>query len=326
MKYVIRTLIAVAIVGLAAYLIYFFAFKPSPDISTFNKLNDLNAHEQKVAVTQDLGKLKDYDANSELGLIVQTDGKNLALRHEQLHQVYDYYYGYTSFAKDVKSSSQKAVNKAISAYSSSLDTLSSALTEAIKYHENIYKEGEPSPSAAQLAQLNSYYESVRNALLNTNKTLAALNDELQNFVTTYVFGGESAFDVKACELDVLQQSVKFALENFTADASANDEYDLSVGKFYTKYLQIVDTVSAEQAEIVDCYTKLNVSTTADGTGETYLSKIIRLKYSEQYALQYTGSDEETLALKNEVKGRIFGAGGGTELYDTAVALLNAYAF
>lgn len=315
MKYVIRTLIAVAIVGLAAYLIYFFAFKPSPDISTFNKLNDLNAHEQKVAVTSDLETLKGYEANSELGLIVQTADKNLTLKHNQLHEVYDYYYGYTSFAKDVKSSSQKAVNKAISAYSTNLDTLSGKLAEAIKYHDSIYESGEP--SSAQLSQLNSYYESVRNALLNTNKSLAALNDELQSFVKTYVFGGEAAFDVKACELDILQQSVKFALEHFTADAAANAEYDDSVDVFYKKYLQIVDTVSAEQAEIVDCYTKLNVSTTADGTGETYLLKVIRLTSSEQSALK--NGDPE-------VKGRIFGAGGGEALFEAAQLLLTKYGF
>ena len=164
-KHIVRIVVALLVLAVLGYLVYFFAFKPSPDISTFNSLTKLNTKEEQINLASKVDKLKQDDSYSSddsyktLAFIVDDDTskETLETKYNYLHAIYDYYYGYTSFASGVKSSSQKDVNNKISAYTNALSRLASSIDEANAYRVK-YPVGGRTP--AQKTELNSYYKSL----------------------------------------------------------------------------------------------------------------------------------------------------------------------
>ena len=310
-KHIIRTLIAVLVVGLIGYLIYFFAFKPSPDITTYNSLKSYQNHTQSNAVAWDAYNGCGY-VDDESTMVKQLYTKILSTENSIL----EYHTLYTSFAKDVKASSQRAVNKLIKSSTSNWDSFVSSVNDANNYYARV--KDTISGSSSQKLELTGYNKIVRKNLHNLAVSLGNLNMELKSFVASYVFGGSYAVDFRAVHYDMQM----LAINNFLTKMQSPDVVNYEINN--SSYLNTVNILASattsitdaeKQGEILSCYQQLNISTTSDGKGETYISKVFKIKYSEQQTLAAGGTVES-----------IFGAGGSGELLEAAQTLFHSYGF
>lgn len=283
MKHVVRVLIAVLVVALLGYLVYFFAFKPDPDISTFNSLVKLQETQDTVNVDAKITELNTerYDTlqNEEIKDILEYISKGekaLIMVYSDLDRAFDYYFGYTSFVKDVKSSTQKAVDKAISNYKKSLLSFSNKLNIATSYQTDTYEKDTSNTSV--INELKRSYQNVLDEFVNLNKCYYNLNRELLNLIQLNVFDGELITDVKSCELDIIQQACKACLDNFS-NSTEYEKYIMNLMFLDSVYVSLDNEL---HADILKGYIDLSSKTNAEG--QTYLNVFLNLTHSDKAAV------------------------------------------
>ncbi len=303
MKHVVRVVIAVLVVALLGYLVYFFAFKPDPDNSTFRSLVSLNKYEDSCAIRDKADVIHDLNG---LNAEQQTLRDKLTLNtnsqltyYGYIEKSYDYYFGYTEFVKNVKRSSQQDMNTKIKNYRGDLGLLKTRMQDVIDYKET------GGSGVGFENEMTRYMELMIQQFVKTNKAYCALVEEMKGFVEQYVFKSDLIEDAKSAQLDVLEQSVAIALSKYNFDDTTNyDAYRLSVVAYNSK-------TNNPNNQMLDYYLTLNISSTKDGKGDTYLTKLLKLTNDQQKEL-HTNADAVSAIFPDQT------------LADAALALLTYY--
>ncbi len=293
MKHVVRVLIAVLIVGLIGYLVYFFAFKPDPDISSFNSLAKLQDEQDRINIDNKLKSVKTNanqigsdDTKTIINNMVNdfsADNKTSQLAmYDMLDEAFDYYFGYTSFAKNVKSSMQKNVNKAIKNYRNALNDFASKLDQATAYQKDVYIVNSNRGNVSVQNELNRFYQIAYDQFVQLNKNYYNLDKQIFALIQTNVFGGQLIADSKSCELDMVQQSVNVTLNNIGKDSFA--DYTRSMNTFWSVYENLLNENASEReiqkhANILKYYTSINAQYNANGT--SYLTVFVQLTHADK---------------------------------------------
>ncbi len=323
MKHVVRVLIAVLIVGLVGYLVYFFAFKPDPDISSFNSLAKLQDEQDRIniedklkSVRSNASQISDSDTNVIIENMVNTSGtanssSQLAM-YGMLDEAFNYYFGYTSFAKNVKSSMQKSVNKAIKNYRNALNDFAGKLDQATAYQRDVYIVDSNKSNVSIQNELNRFYQIAYDQFVQLNKNYYNLDNQIFSLIQTNVFGGQLIADSKSCELDMIQQSVNVTLNNIGNDNFAG--YAKSMNTFWRVYRNLLeDNLSDAEiqihANILKYYTTINAEYNANGT--SYLTVFVQLTHEDKVKVK--NDDASTLSqfpekLRSDVRelARLYG--------------------
>lgn len=293
-----RIVISVVVVAAIGVSIWYFAFRPDIDISTFNQLTSIKKYESSVNLSKTINNIADTVSLSRTDAVTlakeksfvnggDTTVKNsntnngyvLSYTFDSLKLSLDYYYPYTQMADGVKSSVQKSVTSNLKNYNNKLVTLVDKLNYAWDYEKgSVYDSTVPST----ITELAARYDNVAQAFENVNTSLTNLNNSVRSFVISYVFDGSMVYDSKTATFDIINTASYYHYNKTT-------NYDLlqNVLSRYegnTNFMRGSDagvSISYNASQILAAYNDLVNNTNSSGDRLfDYLFQLTDTKYNE----------------------------------------------
>lgn len=217
MKYFLRILVTILIVGAVGIGVYFLFFNEPKNDEVFTKLSHLIDDKENSAITTILDDLSDFETLPEseiskakllnsLDQPIDVDGGSI-YSFRAIEQVLDKalnnYYVYTQVAKDVSSKSYKKIKSSINSYDKSYQKLIIKLEDIKKYNQEYNDEQDESLKSSMRYELITKYNNISLYYKETLTKEAELVLNLKSFVNKHCFDNNFYTDSKIALLDLI---------------------------------------------------------------------------------------------------------------------------
>lgn len=310
MKHFVRILIAVLIVGLTGFGIWFFAIRDKNHEAVFNKMTAAIDHLEEVSITYKYKeKVDDKEVEVEASVptyngIIQkyldvsyaknkgtSDLVNIRANIETLRgyneysmEAINYYYSLTATAEDVKNKDRKDVINAIENFTSAVDTVVDIVDDCISFYyvKNV-------DDASQRTDILNKDKVLFKNMLNKQVAQTELYFALRDYVEKYVFDGvvpdykSAIYNIYANQLnitcgDLLKANMEtYTTANLLTEIKISDSEthktliaDLDDRRIVLSSLNYIDP-DREAAKFINSYNKLY------GENHSIIAYILRIQ-------------------------------------------------
>ena len=262
MKYILRIIVTIIIVGIVGVGVYFLFFNEPKDDETFTKLSHLIDDKENSSITNILEDLKGFETLQEtevskakllngLDQPIDVDGGSIySFRavEQILDKALNNYYVYTQVAKDVTAKSYKKIKNSINAYDKSYQKLIIKLEDIVKYNQEYNDEQDESLKSSMRYELITKYNNISLYYKETLTKEAELVLDLKSFVNKYCFNDKFYTDSKIALLDLIMVDTI---------SSCNKTAETEIGYFINLKQSIDVYLNCEQG--TDVYATTGVS-------------------------------------------------------------------